>query len=225
MKDNKKKKFEDNRKESAAAVIAADDSAIEELSKQYTPEQIAQAIAMVREEENKKRTRLQNFSFFWTLVSTLYAIVSVCIFIASGWVEHTLMYVLVGLLVAYIIAFVIMLSLLARKKDKASKHFKYYRKAIKIFKAISNVLLLAVTAVSMAGIAEGGMQLVQWLAFSLTFAVAVVQLGLKVAILITTVARQRVAKRFDVGIVRYVNGQPKRKTIAEKIKENSYKEK
>lgn len=171
----------------------------------------------------KRKARLERVIFVWTIISTLYTIAATCWLIGSGWVERPTAYVLASILCIYILLFVIILVLSKKNPDRSRKSLSYYRKFLKLFRTCANITFLILSAISMAGMAHEGLQSIQqWFLFTLTFAVAVFQLALKIALLILTFSRKRLGKRFSVEVSSFVNGKRK-KTLAHKISEKTYK--
>lgn len=83
-------------------------------------------------------------------------------------------------------------------------------------------MFLALTAVSMVGLAKGEMSLIKWIMFGVSFFVAVVQLVLKITKVVMKAIRKRVAKKFKVEVQKYVDGKRQKKSVVDKMKENSY---
>jgi len=126
------------------------------VSGDYSHEQIEQATKeAVAEERGKNLTAFQKANVAWTLISTLYAIVSVCTFIAKKWVDSVYTYALIPLLAIFIIVFIALAVLTFKDPKRLKNGVSTYRKVLGIFKAFVNVFFLALTAVSMAGIATG----------------------------------------------------------------------
>ncbi|MEG2450453.1 MAG: hypothetical protein RSB09_01825 [Clostridia bacterium] len=51
------------------------------------------------------RQKLVTANYIWTLICTVYVIISTVVLISKGWIESIAAYVLIGLLVVYIVAF------------------------------------------------------------------------------------------------------------------------
>ena len=126
---------------------------------------------------------------------------------------------LLVILVVYIIAFVFLVALTVKDPKKAKLPIKYYKKGLKIFKAFANVVFLVLSAVSMAGIAGGGMGIKEWIVFIATFMVAVVQLAIKVSLLVLNIVRRNLTSKYKVKVKRYVNGEEKKKKAVDVIEE------
>lgn len=101
---------------------------------------------------------------------------------------------------------------------------KNYKKVLGIFKAFVNVFFLAISAVSMAGIATGETSLIKWIVFGVTFFVALMQLVLKITKFVMKQVRKAVGKKFKVEIHKFVDGKKKNKSIADAVTEQSYKQ-
>ena len=173
----------------------------------------------------EKVSTLRKLSAIWTLISTAYAIVSTCLFVSRDWVSSTASYVLIGILSAYILAFIGLVIFVIRNPKKGTRTAKYYKTILKIYKVIINITFLILTAVSMAGMAATDMSAGKWFMFIMSFVVAFVQLGFKLALLGFKIARRWVAKRFKVKIVNYRNGKKKKNTMLDGITERQYKDK
>lgn len=184
------------------------------------------AIEQARKKREKKVGVISKVSAVWTLLSTLYAIASTCFFIAKGWVTHTVSIVLAVILAVYVIVFVVLAVMTVKDVKGGKKRIKNYKKALKIFKAVANIIFLSLTAVSMVGISVTGFkEIAKIVWFALSFAVAVIQLGLKISLLILKAVRVHISRRFKVEFVRYVNGKKTKKGVRTKLKERGYKEK
>ena len=191
----------------------------------YTSEQVGKAIAeVIAEEENKKLTTFQKIDVVWTVISTLYAIASVCTFVAKKWVDSVYTYALIPLLAVFVGVFITLVVLTFKDPKKLKTNVKTYKKVLAIFKAFVNVFFLALTAVSMVGIATGKPDLVKWIVFGFTFFVALVQLSLKIAKFAMRCAKNSLSKKFKVEMHNFKDGVKKKKTSSDKIKENSYNE-
>ena len=191
----------------------------------YTSEQVGKAIAeVIAEEENKKLTTFQKIDVVWTVISTLYAIASVCTFVAKKWVDSVYTYALIPMLAVFVGVFITLVALTFKDPKKLKTNVKTYKKVLAIFKAFVNVFFLALTAVSMAGIATGKPDLVKWIVFGFTFFVALVQLSFKIAKFAMRCAKKSLSKKFKVEMHNFKDGVKKKKTSSDKIKENSYNE-
>ena len=191
----------------------------------HTREQVGKATAeVIAEEENKKLTTFQKIDVVWTVISTLYAIASVCTFVAKKWVDSVYTYALIPMLAVFVGVFITLVALTFKDPKKLKTNVKTYKKVLAIFKAFVNVFFLALTAVSMAGIATGKPDLVKWIVFGFTFFVALVQLSLKIAKFAMRCAKNSLSKKFKVEMHNFKDGVKKKKTSSDKIKENSYNE-
>ena len=178
------------------------------------------------DKREKKASLVNKLSAIWTLLSTVYAIASTCLFIAKGWLSDVTSIVLGCILGVYVCVFIVLAVMTFKDVKGGAKRVKMYKKLLKIFKAVANVVLLSITAVSMVGMSLEGIDAVSKLVlFIITFVVAVIQLGLKVASLILKIVRVRVSKKFKVEIVRFVDGKKQKKSASAKLKESKYKDK
>ncbi len=174
---------------------------------------------------NKETSTLRKISAIWTLVSTAYAIVTTCLFVSRDWVSSTVSYVLIAILAVYIAAFVGLIVYVVRDPKKGTKSTKTYKKVLGIFKAFINVVFLALTAVSLTGMAANDMSVGKWIMFVLTFVVAVVQLGLKICLLVMKLVTKHIAKKYKVKIENYRDGSKKKNGAMDKLTERRYREK
>ena len=191
----------------------------------YSQKEVAAAEQLVQsEEKDKKMSAVQTASAIWTLICTLYSIVSVCMFVAKKWVDSTYTYILIPLLAVLVIVFIVLVVLTFKDKKKLKTSIKTYKKILGIFKAFVNVFFLVLTAVSMAGLATGETSLVKWIVFGATFLVALVQLALKITKFVMKQVRVAVGKKYKVEVQRFVDGKKKRKTVADSVQEHGYKQ-
>lgn len=178
------------------------------------------------QKQDKKSSVVTKISAVWTIIFTLYAIVTTGIFIGRGWVSHVASIVLASILGVYVCIFIVLVVFTFKDAKGGTKQVKLYRKTLKIFKAIANVVLLSLSAVSMVGMSfEGIDQVAKLIFFIATFVVAVIQLGLKVTLFVMKLIRMKIAKAFKVEFYQFVDGRKKRKSIAMKYKESKYKNK
>lgn len=173
-------------------------------------------------EEKKDLGVLQKISTIWSFISAGYAVASTCAFIAKGWVNTAYSYALIPLLVVFVAVFIALVALSVKNPQNAKNNAKTYKKAIGIFKAFSNVFFIVISAVSMAGIVTGDVDITKWIVFSVTLIIALVQLAFKVASLVKKIAKRRMAQRFNVQITSYKDGVKKRKSISDSVRERGY---
>lgn len=193
-------------------------------------EQKAQEAELVKsvqrelDRQGKKTFILTKLSAIWTLISTVYAIASTCLFIARGWLSNAVSIVLACILAVYVAVFITLAIMTFKDFKSGKKRVKLYKKTLKIFKAAANIILLSITAVSMVGMSVNGLNdVAKLIAFIITFVVAVIQLGLSVSLLIMKLFKSYITKKFKVEIVRFVDGKKKKKSVAHRLQENKYK--
>ncbi len=213
----------------ASPVASVSEQSAEAVAETLKPseEQLAVSEGVKREIEKrqKKATVINKLSAVWTLLSTVYAIASTCLFIAKGWVADTASIVLVSILAVYVCVFIVLVVMTFKDVKGGTKRVKTYKKTLKIFKAAANIILLSIAAVSMVGMSFEGFDVIaKFIVFILTFVIAAVQLGLGVAQLIIKFLRVRIAKKFKVEFVKFVDGKKKKKSVLYKLKENKYKD-
>lgn len=196
------------------------------IDEKYSQEDVEKAQAIVEQEEKDKgMSVVQKLNVVWTIVSTLYAIASTCMFVAKKWVDSIYTYILIPMLAVLVITFVVLVVLTFKEKKKLKTNVKNYKKVLGIFKAFVNVFFLAISAVSMAGIATGETSLVKWIVFGVTFFVALMQLVLKITKFVMKQVRKAVGKKFKVEIHKFVDGKKKKKSIADSVTEHDYNNK
>ena len=170
-----------------------------------------------------KKDKLDIIIYVWTLFSALYAIGSTCAFIISGWVDGVVSYVLVGILTFYIIIFIALLILTKDNKQKGKSGLKYFKTLIKLFKSLSGIIYIVLSAVSLFGVASFGFEnLEKIIVFFATLFVAVVKFALKLTKFGIKLHHKRIGKKYDVKVSSYVDGESK-KSITNKFIEKSYK--
>lgn len=208
------------------AIFSPKTQEVKPVDQKYSQEEIQAAQAVVEQEEKDKgMSVVQRLSVVWTIVSTVYAIVSTCTFVAKKWVDSAYAYALIPMLVVLVITFVVLVVLTFKDKKKLQTNVKNYKKILGIFKAFVNVFFLAISAVSMAGIATGETSLVKWIVFGVTFFVALMQLVLKITKFVMKQVRKAVGKKFKVEIHKFVDGKKKKKSIADSVTEHDYNNK
>ena len=208
------------------AIFSPKTQEVKPVDQKYAQEEVQAAQAVVEQEEKDKgMSVVQRLSVVWTIVSTVYAIVSTCTFVAKKWVDSAYAYALIPMLVVLVITFVALVVLTFKDKKKLQTNVKNYKKILGIFKAFVNVFFLAISAVSMAGIATGETSLVKWIVFGVTFFVALMQLVLKITKFVMKQVRKAVGKKFKVEIHKFVDGKKKKKSIADSVTEHDYNNK
>ncbi len=207
------------------AIFSPKTQEVKPVDQKYSQEEIQAAQAVVEQEEKDKgMTVVQKLSVVWTIISTVYAIVSTCTFVAKKWVDSAYAYALIPMLVVLVITFVVLVVLTFKDKKKLQTNVKNYKKILGIFKAFVNVFFLAISAVSMAGIATGETSLVKWIVFVATFFVALMQLVLKITKFAMKQVRKAVGKKYKVEMHKFVDGKKKKKSVADSVTEHSYKQ-
>ncbi len=196
----------------------------------YSKEEINQAVEIAKEEyakeQDKKLSILQKLGILWTFITTGYMICATISFIVEGFIDSTIMYVIIAALVVYLGAFIALIALSIQDAKKVKTKLKTYKKLLAIFKAFSNIAMLTLTATTMAGLAQnasGAPALVEWLMFGVTFFVAVVQCAIKLATFIISSSTRYVAKRYKVKVVNFIDGKVQKNSTKDKMTERKYK--
>ena len=179
----------------------------------YSQEDVARAREAVEREMAGKNKRLRDFEIAWTVISTTFAIISTSILLSKKWVEGVVSYVILGLLIAYVIGFIVMCAAIYRHPYSTSG-FKVYSKALKIFKTLANMAFLVLTFMTMIAIVKENktLNVAQWLIFFGNLIIAVVQLIIKIISLVRFLAMRHTAKNYSVKVMRYVDGEEQKKT-------------
>lgn len=113
------------------------------IDEKYSQEDVEKAQAIVEQEEKDKgMSVVQKLNVVWTIVSTLYAIASTCMFVAKKWVDSIYTYILIPMLAVLVITFVVLVVLTFKDKKKLKTNVKNYKKVLGIFKAFVNVFSL-----------------------------------------------------------------------------------
>ncbi len=187
----------------------------------YSEEEIELARRQVIEQD-KKVSRLTLLSVIWTIVTTIYVIASTCTLLAKRWVDSTIAYVLIAILVLYIGVFIgLAAAALSNPKD-GKKNVKGIKTALKILKPLMSIVLVALAVVELVGIAENIFDLPKLMFMIFTLLVAVVQLALRFTLLAARIERSRVSKGYKVNLARYVDGKKKKKSVRQKLAEKRY---
>ena len=135
-------------------------------------------------EEKKKLGKVELASFIITIISSLYTLATVLTFILENWVPNAFSTALKVLLVAWVVAFVVIMgfSIATRDTKKTKKYLATYKKLIKLFKGFVNVMFLAITAVSMVGIVKEGIDgIMQMAVMAVSVIVAATQVAVNTA--------------------------------------------
>lgn len=190
-----------------------------------TAQQSAELAALEKEVEKsaRKSGRLSAISFVWTILGTIYAIVSSIFFVAKKWVVTPYSYILIAGLAVYVVLFIVIICVYAEDKQKGKKRIRTVKRHIQIFKAAANLMFVIVAAISVFGVAEGDLHLHKWAAMSITIIVAAVQLGLRLAYIIFMVMAKRTGNKYKVKVSSYVNGKVRKSTVSNKLYEQIYK--
>lgn len=187
----------------------------------YSEEEINEARKSV-EEHNKRVKGLSVLSMIWTCLSTIYAIASTIVLLARRWVENTVSYVLIGILVLYVGMF-IGVAVAAFANPKAGKKpLKGFKTALKFLKPIMSIVLVALAITELVGIASDSLSIPKIVFMVATILIAAGQLAIRIWLACAKIKAKKVAKGFKVRIERYVDGKKKKKSVVTKIKEKQF---
>lgn len=191
---------------------------------EFSEEEIEKARAEVDSEHAKKNKRLRAFEIAWSIISTVFAIISTSILLVKNWVDGVVSYVILAILIVYILVFIVLCGLLYRK-PYSNLNIKAYGKIIKIFKVLANIAFLVLTAITMAAMVRENhsLNLAQWLVFIGNLIVAGVKLVIKIISLVRYIAHRHVSKNYSVQVTRYVDGEEQKKSFSDKREERKYK--
>lgn len=172
---------------------------------------------------SKKQSAIAKASFVWTVISMLFAIASGVTLILNHWILAPYSYIMLGFLAGYAVAFVAITIFFIRDVKAGKKQIKNLKKLFGIFKIFTTFVFLVVTAVSMVGVVEAkGLGLWQWIILGAQIAVAGVQLGLKITLLILGAIFKKKGKKYAVRVSTYVNGIRKENGIRTAIQAKMY---
>lgn len=121
------------RKDKKTKFVPKDAQEVKPVSEgEFSRQQIDEATAAVVQEENDKGLSIvQKLNVAWTVISTLYAIVSVCMFISKKWVESAYTYALIPMLAVFVIVFICLVIFTVKDPKKAQANIKNYKKALR----------------------------------------------------------------------------------------------
>ena len=198
-------------------------SAVDNIDRdKYSEEEIERAREEVAS-QNKRVKGLSILSVIWTFLSTVYAIVSSCILISRRWVEHTVTYVLIGILVLYVGIFIgVAIAAFASPKD-GKKNMKGVKTALKFLKPIMSIVLVALSITEVIAVSEGAFSLAKVAFMVLTMLVAFLQIAFRVLLLVAKARAKKIAKGYEVRVERYIDGIKKKKGFRAKLKEKQYR--
>lgn len=176
------------------------------------------------ESQNKQVKGLSILSVVWTFVSTVYAIVSACVLISRRWVEHTVTYVLIGILVLYVGVFIgVVAAAFASPKD-GKKSMKGLKTALKFLKPVMTIVLVALSITEVVAVAGVGFSLARLPFMVFTMLVAFLQIAFRVLLLIAKARANKIAKGYAVRVERFVDGKKTKKGLRAKLQEKRYKD-
>lgn len=166
------------------------------------------------EERRKKSGTI--FSFVWTIISIIYTIAMTAYLMSQHWVNDKFTIVLSIILAFFIAIVLVLVGLFFTDLDKIKAHDKTLKAVgflIRVFKAGLNITFVAITAISVAGMAYGGFTdaVKEWAVVIATMLVAVVKLFL---VVFNFVAPKVIRHKFSKGTyykTTYINGQKQAK--------------
>lgn len=174
----------------------------------------------------RSRKVAENFGFAWSVISVIYTIAMVIFFVSRKWVPSDFSVALVILLVAWVVAFIVIIGVAINNRDAKGgrEALGIYKKAIKIFKYLVGILFLVITAVSMTGIAkQGGLEGAKEIAIVVVYLIVmIVQLIVQIALIIMKAVMKRKGKNMVVQAVTFVNGKSKNDKFREKVLSKIY---
>lgn len=194
------------------------------MKKQKDKTQPADALEVTKVYRPQKVT--ENFGFVWSVISVIYTIAMVIFFISRKWVPSEFSVALVVLLVVWVVVFIVIIAIAINNRDAKGgrKALGIYKKGIKIFKYLVNILFLVITIVSMTGIArQGGLEGAKEIAIVVVYLiVAIVQLAIQIALIVMKAVMKRRGKNMVVQAVTFVNGKSKNDKFRAKVLSKIY---
>ena len=166
-------------------------------------------------EEKRKRSGAI-FSFVWTIISIIYTIAMTAYLMSQHWVNDQFTVVLSIILAFFIVIVLVLVGLFFTDLDRIKTHDKTLKAVgflIRVFNAGLNITFVAITAISVAGMAYGGFTdaVKEWAVVIATMLVAVVKLFL---VLFNFIAPKVIRHKFSKGTyykTTYINGQKQAK--------------
>lgn len=150
-------------------------------------------------------------------------IVCTGVLIGKKWVESPVTYALIGILAALLIILIVAVAYTRSDTKRGRRHLALYGKLIKLFKASVTIVFLVLSAIALAGVARSEPGALGWLTFAVTFLIAALQLAFQITLLILNFYHKRVGKKYEVKVVRFVDGKPKESKTINKIYSKIYK--
>lgn len=168
----------------------------------------------------KKQSRIAKVSFVWTIISMIFAIASGVTLILNNWVLAPYSYIMLGFLAAYAVVFIVVVAVSAKDSKTGKARVKNLKKMFGIFKLITTLVFLVVTAMSMVGVVQADTVkgLWKWIVLGANIAIAGVQLGLKITLLILKAIFKKKGKEYAVRVSTYVNGLRKENGVATAVR-------
>ena len=166
-------------------------------------------------EEKRKRSGAI-FSFIWTIISIVYTVAMNAYLMSQHWVNDQFTIILSIILAFFIVIVLVLVGLFFTDLDRIKAHDKTLKAVgflIRIFKAGLNITFVAITAISVAGMAYDGFTdaVKEWAVVIATMLVAVIKLFL---VVFNFVAPKVIRHKFSKGTyykTTYINGQKQAK--------------
>lgn len=199
-------------------------SAVDNIDRdKYSEEEIDRAREEVAS-HNKRVKGLGILSVIWTFLSTVYAIVSACVLIFRRWVDHTVTYVLIGILVLYVGIFIgVAVCAFASPKD-GKKSMKGVKTALKFLKPVMSIVLVALSITQVVAVSMDAFSISKVFFMVFTMLVAFLQIAFRVLLLVAKARAKKIAKGYEVRVERFIDGQKKKKGFRAKLKEKRYRD-
>ena len=167
--------------------------------------------------EDRRKRAGTIFSFIWTIISIIYTIAMTAYLMSKHWVNDQFTIVLSIILAFFIVIVLVLVGLFFTDLDRIKTHDKTLKAVgflIRLFKAALNITFVAITAISVAGIAYDGFSMdavKEWAVVIATMFVAVVKLFL---VVFNFVAPKVIRHKFSKGTyykTTYIDGQKQAK--------------
>lgn len=200
------------------------ESAVQATPQAETTENVAAVGTPAEPQPTKKQSRIVKVSFIWTIISMIFAIGSGVTLILNNWILAPYSYIMLGFLAAYAVVFIVVVALNAKDSKTGKARVKNLKKLFGIFKIVTTLVFLIVTAMSMVGVVQADTikGLWKWIVIGANIAIAGVQLGLKITLLVLKAIFKKKGQQYAVRVSTYVNGLRKENNVSTAIRTKLY---
>ncbi len=159
------------------------------------------------------------------VVSTLYVIGTIVTMLINNALQYELVIAVWIMLMVYVAVLFVSVLMLINNKNKSTAYIKKVKKMTGWTKSILNLVILAMTVISLVGVSLGEFRLLEFVLALTSLLVALFKMSTKIYIMVLKGTAKRVGKRYKVKVTRFKNGKETKNTPADKIKERMYVEK